>query len=72
MGAPMQRWTEEEEAALKAGILKHGLGKWRIISKDPEFSSILCLSSNVDLKDKWRNMNVTTQYGSRRLAGRKT
>ncbi|KAF9621174.1 hypothetical protein IFM89_016668 [Coptis chinensis] len=72
MGAPKQRWTEEEEAALKAGILKHGLGKWRIISKDPEFSSILCLRSNVDLKDKWRNMNVTAQYGSRRLAGRKT
>ncbi|KAI3778465.1 hypothetical protein L2E82_07794 [Cichorium intybus] len=50
MGAPKQKWTSEEEAALKAGILKHGAGKWRIILKDPEFSSVLYLHSNVDLK----------------------
>lgn len=50
MGAPKQKWTSEEEAALKAGIAKHGAGKWRTILKDPEFSSILCLRSNVDLK----------------------
>ncbi|XP_020092920.1 single myb histone 5 isoform X1 [Ananas comosus] len=66
MGAPKQKWTSEEEAALKAGIAKHGAGKWRTILKDPEFSSILCLRSNVDLKDKWRNMNVTANgFGSR-------
>ena len=50
MGAPKQKWTSEEEAALKAGILKHGPGKWRTILKDPEFSGVLCLRSNVDLK----------------------
>ncbi|XP_072988881.1 single myb histone 6-like [Typha latifolia] len=66
MGAPKQKWTEEEELALKAGIAKHGAGKWRTILKDPEFSRILCLRSNVDLKDKWRNMNVTANgFGSR-------
>lgn len=50
MGAPKQKWTAEEEAALKAGVVKHGSGKWRTILKDPEFSGILCSRSNVDLK----------------------
>lgn len=50
MGAPKQKWTAEEEAALRAGVVKHGAGKWRTILKDPEFSAILRLRSNVDLK----------------------
>ena len=50
MGAPKQKWTAEEEAALKAGVIKHGAGKWRTILTDPEFSSILHQRSNVDLK----------------------
>jgi myb proto-oncogene protein len=58
MGAPKQKWTQEEESALKAGVIKHGAGKWRTILKDPEYSYILYLRSNVDLKDKWRNMSV--------------
>ncbi|XP_047051224.1 single myb histone 6-like isoform X2 [Lolium rigidum] len=66
MGAPKQKWTAEEEAALKAGISKHGTGKWRTILKDPEFSSILRYRSNVDLKDKWRNMNVTVNASGSR------
>ncbi|KAJ4960666.1 hypothetical protein NE237_020576 [Protea cynaroides] len=69
VGAPKQKWTAEEEAALKAGIAKHGAGKWRTILRDPEFSSILSLHSNVDLKDKWRNMSVTAHgWGSREKA----
>ncbi|RVW31324.1 Telomere repeat-binding factor 1 [Vitis vinifera] len=75
MGAPKQKWTPEEEAALKAGVVKHGAGKWRTILKDPEFSGVLFLRSNVDLKDKWRNMSVMANgWGSRekaRLALRK-
>ncbi|GLT47388.1 hypothetical protein SLA2020_210900 [Shorea laevis] len=75
MGAPKQKWTQEEEAALKAGVIKHGAGKWRTILKDPEFSSVLYLRSNVDLKDKWRNMSVMANgWGSRdkaRLAGKR-
>lgn len=50
MGAPKQKWTAEEEAALKAGVLKHGAGKWRTILTDPEFSDVLHMRSNVDLK----------------------
>ncbi|KAI0504138.1 hypothetical protein KFK09_015086 [Dendrobium nobile] len=37
MGAPKQKWTSDEESALKAGVVKHGVGKWRTILKDPEF-----------------------------------
>ncbi|XP_004288258.1 PREDICTED: telomere repeat-binding factor 2 [Fragaria vesca subsp. vesca] len=68
MGAPKQKWTPEEEAALKAGVLKHGAGKWRTILSDKEFGTILHLRSNVDLKDKWRNINVTAIWGSRQKA----
>ena len=50
MGAPKQKWRSDEEAALKAGVVKHGAGKWRTILKDPEFSDILHSRSNVDLK----------------------
>lgn len=66
MGPPKHKWTAEEEAAIKAGIAKYGAGKWSIILKDPEFSTILHLRSNVDLKDKWRNIHVMTSgVGSR-------
>lgn len=41
MGAPKQKWAAEEENALKAGVAKHGAGKWRTIMKDPEFNAIL-------------------------------
>ncbi|KAK3145158.1 hypothetical protein QOZ80_4AG0324180 [Eleusine coracana subsp. coracana] len=70
MGVPKQRWTSEEEAALRAGVARHGVGNWRTILKDPEFSSTLCYRSNVDLKDKWRNMNVIVTASSSREKGR--
>ncbi|KAF3625231.1 Single myb histone 2 [Capsicum annuum] len=69
MGAPKQKWTPDEEAALKAGVHKYGPGKWRTILKDPEFSKVLSSRSNVDLKDKWRNMGVIANgWGSREKA----
>jgi len=52
MGAPKQRWTSEEEAALRAGVARHGVGNWRMILNDPELSSTLRYRSNVDLKVK--------------------
>ncbi|GER53742.1 telomere repeat binding factor 1 [Striga asiatica] len=64
MGAPKQKWTAEEEAALKAGIRRYGIGKWSTILKDPEFSTVLRARSNVDLKDKYRNLNCMV-LGSR-------
>jgi myb proto-oncogene protein len=58
MGNPKQKWTAEEEDALRAGVIKHGTGKWKNIQKDPEFNHYLYSRSNIDLKDKWRNMCV--------------
>ncbi|RXH74749.1 hypothetical protein DVH24_029470 [Malus domestica] len=59
MGNPKQKWTVEEEEALRAGVRKHGTGKWKDIQKDPEFNPFLSSRSNIDLKDKWRNMTVS-------------
>eukprot|EP00252_Welwitschia_mirabilis_P007112 TRINITY_DN181_c0_g1_i1.p1 TRINITY_DN181_c0_g1~~TRINITY_DN181_c0_g1_i1.p1 ORF type:complete len:163 (-),score=31.68 TRINITY_DN181_c0_g1_i1:387-875(-) len=57
MGARKQKWTEAEESALKAGVEKYGPGKWKTILSDPVFALVLSARSNVDLKDKWRNLN---------------
>ncbi|EMS64071.1 Glycylpeptide N-tetradecanoyltransferase 1 [Triticum urartu] len=67
MGAPKQKWTSEEEEALRRGVLKHGAGKWRTIQKDPEFSPVLSSRSNIDLKiDK--SYKLTDSYAKRALA----
>ncbi|CAN8304898.1 unnamed protein product [Cochlearia groenlandica] len=58
MGNQKLKWTEEEEEALLAGVEKHGLGKWKNILRDPEFTDQLHHRSNIDLKDKWRNLSV--------------
>ncbi|KAF4357105.1 hypothetical protein F8388_002310 [Cannabis sativa] len=59
MGNPKQKWTSEEEEALRAGVAKHGTGKWKDIQRDPEFNPYLVNRSNIDLKDKWRNMSCS-------------
>ncbi|GMH18087.1 hypothetical protein Nepgr_019928 [Nepenthes gracilis] len=65
MGNPKQKWTSEEEEALRAGIAKYGPGKWKFIQRDPEFNQFLHSRSNIDLKDKWRNMSAAAGQGSR-------
>jgi hypothetical protein len=50
MGNPKQKWTSEEEEALRAGVAKHGTGKWKNIQRDPEFNPYLYSRSNIDLK----------------------
>ncbi|KAK4837243.1 hypothetical protein QYF36_003894 [Acer negundo] len=66
MGNQKMKWTAEEEEALLAGVAKHGPGKWKNILKDSEFSPFLTQRSNIDLKDKWRNLSVSTaQQGSK-------
>jgi len=56
MATAKYKWTRAEEDALRDGVRKHGPGKWRTIQKDPELGDILRARSNVDLKDKWRNL----------------
>mmetsp|Transcript_16990 Transcript_16990/g.28660 ORF Transcript_16990/g.28660 Transcript_16990/m.28660 type:complete len:337 (-) Transcript_16990:440-1450(-) len=63
-GIPKTKWSEDEEKALKAGVDRYGPGKWRFIQKDEELSPMLKHRSNVDLKDKWRNLNVMSPGGS--------
>ncbi|GMY34631.1 telomere repeat-binding factor 4 isoform X1 [Fagus crenata] len=66
MGNQKQKWTAEEEEALLGGVAKHGPGKWKNILKDPDFAPFLTHRSNIDLKDKWRNLSVsTTGQGSK-------
>ena len=48
------RWLAAEEADLRAGVAKHGKGRWRRILNDPAYS-FKNSRTNVDLKDKWRN-----------------
>lgn len=64
MGNQKLKWTGEEEEALRAGIERHGAGKWKNILRDPDFSHQLSNRSNIDLKDKWRNLCVApgTQF----------
>ncbi|KAL2493274.1 Telomere repeat-binding factor 5 [Abeliophyllum distichum] len=56
MGNAKLKWTPEEEETFKAGVAKHGTGHWKDILTDPEFAPRLANRSNVQLKDKWRNM----------------
>ncbi|CAN1141854.1 Single myb histone 2 [Linum perenne] len=50
-----RNWSSKEEAALKNGIEKFGAGFWKEIlsSRRDEFNE----RTEVDLKDKWRNMS---------------
>ncbi|KAL0463809.1 UNVERIFIED_CONTAM: Telomere repeat-binding factor 4 [Sesamum latifolium] len=64
MGNQKLKWTTDEEAALMAGVAKHGPGKWKNILVDSEFAHKLASRSNVDLKDKWRNMGANYEQGS--------
>ncbi|KAL0847588.1 hypothetical protein Bca101_020834 [Brassica carinata] len=65
MGGPKQMWTPKEEAALRAGVRRYGTGKWCSILLHPKYGLALKARSNVDLKDKWRNLGATT-FGSRK------
>lgn len=51
---PNRWWSEEEVQVLKAGLFKYGPGAWAKILR--EHGDVLCNRTQVDLKDKWRNM----------------
>ena len=51
---PNRWWSQEEVAVLKAGLFKYGPGSWAKILR--EHGDILVNRTQVDLKDKWRNM----------------
>ncbi|PON96189.1 Telomeric repeat-binding factor [Trema orientale] len=72
MGNQKQKWTPEEEEALLAGVAKYGTGKWKNIIKDPDFAHTLCNRSNIDLKDKWRNLSVSSGSSKEKSRAHKT
>ena len=52
------KWSEEELLWLQQGVRTHGEGKWRNIHQDPALGFAReKRRSQVDLKDKWRNIN---------------
>ena len=52
-GGGRVRWAEEEVEFLKEGVERFGVGKWKDIRQNYPFNS---KRSNVDLRDKWRNL----------------
>ncbi|KAJ6433315.1 hypothetical protein OIU84_017082 [Salix udensis] len=53
-----KRWSQEEEDALRESVKKYGKGNWKLIWNSKR--SVFQERTEVDLKDKWRNM---TRYG---------
>ncbi|XP_074292367.1 uncharacterized protein LOC141619237 isoform X2 [Silene latifolia] len=51
-----KRWTPLEEQTLRDGVLKYGRGNWKTIILDPECAKVFQGRTEVDLKDKWRNL----------------
>ncbi|PQQ06150.1 telomere repeat-binding factor 4 [Prunus yedoensis var. nudiflora] len=51
---------------LLAGVASTARASGKNILKDPEFAHVLIHRSNIDLKDKWRNLSVSTSgHGSK-------
>ena len=48
-------WTEEEVSRLIQGVRRYGEGEWAVIKSQMKFTA----RSNVNLKDKWRQIKKT-------------
>ena len=57
------QWTVEETDALLNGHAKYRDTKtpWARIKKDNKYATVLKNRTNVDLKDKWRNISNAAQ-----------
>lgn len=52
------KWTDDEVDALRHGVEKYGVGKWKFMLRDPTlFNRFHEQRTSVDLKDKWRVMS---------------
>ena len=54
-------FSKAEEAALRRGVEVHGTGAWAVILGSGRFAP---QRTNVDLKDKWRNMATGVEKGA--------
>lgn len=50
----IRKWTSDEEEALRTAVKKYGKGNWKLILG--ENITVFEERTEVDLKDKWRNM----------------
>ncbi|XP_020575497.1 uncharacterized protein LOC110021369 [Phalaenopsis equestris] len=50
----VKRWTPQEEQTLREAVAKYGKGNWKLILN--RYSEIFQERTEIDLKDKWRNM----------------
>lgn len=57
-GGRRVRWAEEEVEFLKEGVERFGIGNWKTIRQNYSFNS---KRSNMDLRDKWRNMQKNSK-----------
>lgn len=55
-------WTDQEIKDLNKGVQLHGEGAWAAILNDRNLCFIRGQRSQVDLKDKWRNMKAYVPY----------
>ncbi|PKA56080.1 Telomere repeat-binding factor 1 [Apostasia shenzhenica] len=51
----VKRWSSLEESTLRQAVAKYGKGNWKVILKS--YAEIFEDRTEVDLKDKWRNMS---------------
>jgi len=51
-----QKWNFEQETILAEAVGRYGEGNWQAILHDPEYAIVFVGRTNVNLKDKWRNM----------------
>ncbi|KAL3668121.1 hypothetical protein V7S43_006984 [Phytophthora oleae] len=58
-------WTVEEEEFLRQGVKKFGVGNWKKILIDGQ-GVFFSHRTNVDLKDKWKNLTRTAPQKRRR------
>ncbi|GMH13058.1 hypothetical protein Nepgr_014899 [Nepenthes gracilis] len=49
-----KKWCPEEEETLRTGVKKYGIGNWKLILN--VYRNIFEERTEVDLKDKWRNL----------------
>merc|ERR1712167_71076 len=62
-----EKWTKEENQALRDGVELFGTGKWYHIKQDPRFADVLRKRTNIDLKDRWRNFAGGRSKSARKL-----
>jgi hypothetical protein len=60
--ADTRPWTKVEEEALRNAVTKYGESSWQAIVNDPAYAHELRNRSNIDCKDKWRNIKRADQY----------